>query len=148
MTTWISNRVAVLKFTDCHAESFGGTQDKFREASRYGKQTHSLNEGEEMGNNTCPALVDGKACGLELVLVEQDIDTETEVYECPLGHRKYVLLGEIEKRNCPTLVDGKACGLALAVVEREAETATEIYECPLGHRTYVPLEPLLIDDSC
>ena len=100
-----------------------------------------------MGNSTCPALVDGKECGLALVLVEQDIDTETEVYECPLGHRKYVLLGESEKSTCPTLVGGKTCGLALSVAQRDTETATEVYECPLGHRTYVPLEPQVIDDS-
>ncbi|HEX9788013.1 MAG TPA: hypothetical protein VGB09_08300 [Candidatus Binatia bacterium] len=101
-----------------------------------------------MENETCPALVDGKECGLALMLVEQDIDTETEVYECPLGHRKYLLLGASEKRICPTLVDGKTCGLALSVVEREAETATQIYECPRGHRTYVPIEPQLIEDTC
>jgi hypothetical protein len=101
-----------------------------------------------MANQTCPALVDGKECGLALILVEQDIDTDTEVYECALGHRKYVLLGEIEKTNCPAIVDGRACRLRLSVVEREEETATEVYECPLGHRTYVPLEPQLIDDSC
>lgn len=100
-----------------------------------------------MENSKCPALVNGKECGLALVLVEQDIDTDTEVYECPLGHRKYVLLGEVQKRRCPALVDGKECGLALSVVERELETATEIYECPLGHRTYIPLEPNVVEDE-
>jgi hypothetical protein len=78
-----------------------------------------MSEGGRMASKICPALVDGKGCGLALILVEQDIDTQTEVYECPLGHRKYVLLGEIEKRNCPTLVDSKPCGLALGVVERD-----------------------------
>jgi hypothetical protein len=106
-----------------------------------------VNEGGEMVNTTCPALVNGKECGLAMILVEQDIDADTEVYECPLGHRKYVMLGEIEKRNCPTLVGSKPCGLALSVVERDPETATEIYECPLGHRTYVPIEPQLIEDE-
>jgi hypothetical protein len=100
-----------------------------------------------MENRTCPALVNGKECGLELILIEQDIDSETEIYECPLGHRKYLLLGEPEKRKCPVLANGKECGLALTVVEREAETATEVYECPLGHRTYVPLEPAVIDEA-
>ncbi|HEY7716722.1 MAG TPA: hypothetical protein VIE90_19565 [Candidatus Binatia bacterium] len=101
-----------------------------------------------MANQTCPTLVNGNLCGLALVLVEQDIDTETEIYECALGHRKYVLLGEIEKTTCPALVEGKACGLNLSVVERETETATEISECPMGHRIYVPLEPEAIDESC
>ena len=101
-----------------------------------------------MENTTCPTLVAGKTCGLAMNLVEQDIDTETEVYECPAGHRKYVMVGEIEKKNCPAFVDGKACGLSLSVVAREAETATEVYECPLGHRSYVPLEPPVADDSC
>jgi len=101
-----------------------------------------------MTNKTCPALVDGKECGLTLVLVGQDIETEAETYECPLGHRNYVSLGEVEKRICQVLVEGKECGLALSVVEREVETATQIYECPLGHRTYVPVEPSVIDDPC
>jgi hypothetical protein len=100
-----------------------------------------------MENKTCPALLNGKQCGLELVLVERDIDSEMEVYECPLGHRKYVVLGEIQKRKCAGLVNGKECGLALGVIEKDVETATEIYECSLGHRTYVPLEPEVIDDS-
>lgn len=101
-----------------------------------------------MENKTCPALVDDKDCGLTLVLVGQEIETETEVYECPLGHRSYVSLGEVERRTCQTLAEGKECGLSLSVVERDAETATQIYECPLGHRTYVPVEPQVIDDPC
>jgi hypothetical protein len=100
-----------------------------------------------MENTTCPALLNGKACGLQLVLVERDIDNETEVYECPLGHRKYVVLGELQKRKCPALVNGKERGLAFSVIEKEVETATEIYECPLGHRTYVPLKPEVMEDS-
>jgi hypothetical protein len=94
-----------------------------------------------MENMKCPVLVNGKECGLALVLIEQDIDSETEIYECPLGHRKIVTLGETKKRRCTALVNGKECGLELVVVAREAETATGIYECPLSHRTYVPLEP-------
>ena len=101
-----------------------------------------------MPNTTCPALVGDKQCGLTLVLVGQDIETETEVYECPLGHRNYVSLGELERKTCQTLVEGKECGLALSVVEREAETATKVYECALGHRTYVPVEPPAIDEPC
>jgi hypothetical protein len=101
-----------------------------------------------MENRTCPVLVDGKQCGLTLVLVGQDIETETEVYECPLGHRNYASLGEVEKRICQVLVEGKECGLALSVVEREAETATQVCECALGHRTYVPVEPPVIDEPC
>ena len=99
-----------------------------------------------MENQTCVALVDNRPCGLALVLVERDFASETEIYECPLGHRKHVTLGETEKRRCPALVSGKECGLALMVVAREAETATQIYECPLGHRTYLPLEPEPADD--
>lgn len=100
-----------------------------------------------MENTRCPTLVDGKECGLVLLIVERDIDSETEIYECPLGHRKYVQLGEGNKRHCPALVHGKECGLELAVVAREPETATEIYECPLSHRTYVPLEPEIVEDT-
>jgi hypothetical protein len=100
-----------------------------------------------MEKRKCPALVDGKVCGLALIRVEQDLDTETTVYECPRGHRTFTLLGAVEKRTCRTLVDGKRCGLALTLVERDLETATGIYECALGHRTYVPLEPEAVDTS-
>ena len=100
-----------------------------------------------MENRKCPVLVDGKECGLTLILVERDIDTETEIYECPRGHRKNVMIGEIDKRKCPAPIDGKACGLALTVIEREIETATEVYECPLGHRTYIPIQPEVIEKS-
>jgi hypothetical protein len=100
-----------------------------------------------MEKRTCPAVVDGKKCGLALILVERELETGVGVYECPLGHRTHKLLGEIEKRKCPAVVDGKKCGLALILVERELETATGVYECPLGHRTYVPLEPEAADTS-
>src|SRR6266496_5142830 len=100
-----------------------------------------------MENRKCPVLVDGKECALALILVEQDIDNEREIYECPQGHRKHVLFGEIEKRKCSALIDGKACGLALTVVEQEVETTTKVYECPLGHRTYIPMEPEVIENS-
>ncbi len=100
-----------------------------------------------MENRKCPVLVGGKACGLALILVAREIDSETEVYECPLGHRTEVPFGELEKRKCAVLANGKECGLPLSVVERELETGTEIYECPLGHRTYVPLETEAVDDS-
>jgi hypothetical protein len=100
-----------------------------------------------MEKETCPALANGKPCDLELILVECDTDTGTEIYECSLGHRKYVVLGERQKRKCRALVDGKECALALSLVQKEVETATEIYECPLGHRSYVPLGPEVTDDS-
>jgi hypothetical protein len=100
-----------------------------------------------MENRKCLALVDGKECGLDLILIEQDTDSETEVYECPRGHRQSVPLGGIEKQKCPALVNGKACNLALFVSERDLDTATEIYECPLGHRTYVPTKRDVIDNS-
>ena len=45
-----------------------------------------------MENRKCPALVDGKICGLALILVKRELETETGVYECPLGHRTYVPL--------------------------------------------------------
>jgi hypothetical protein len=112
-----------------------------------GPERFGNRKARTMENRICPSLVNGKECGLELTLVEQDFDTETEIYECPLGHRKYVLLGESEKRLCPALADGKQCRLPLSVVEREPETATEVYECPVGHRTYVPLEPEVIEDT-
>lgn len=107
----------------------------------------SIEGNGKMENRKCPALVDGNVCGLALIQVEQDLDTETIVYECARGHRTYTLLGAIEKSTCPTFVDGKKCGLALTLVERDLETATGIYECPLGHRTYVPLEPEAVDTS-
>jgi hypothetical protein len=100
-----------------------------------------------MENVKCPTLVEGKLCGYNLILVEQDIESETEIYECPLGHRKYVLLGETEKRTCPAFSDGKPCGLALSLIQREPEAATEIYECVLGHRIYVPIEPPVVEDE-
>ena len=93
-------------------------------------------------------LVNGKECRLEMLLVDQDIETEIGTYECPLGHRTNVLLGAIEKRACAALVDDtKVCGLALIVVDRDLDAATAIYECALGHRTYVPLEPEAVDNS-
>lgn len=100
-----------------------------------------------MGNSKCATLVDGKSCGLELALIDQDIDSELEIYECPLGHRKHLLLGEMIKGHCPGLVAGKACGLALNLVEQDHETATEIYECALGHRIYAPMEPEAFENS-
>ena len=100
-----------------------------------------------MENIRCPALVSGKECGLALLLTQQDLDSETEIYECARGHRKYVLLGEAEKKICPALKDGKACGLALSVIQRDPDKATEIYECAIGHRTYVPIEPPATEDE-
>lgn len=100
-----------------------------------------------MENRKCPVLVDSKECGLALSLVEREIESATEVYECPLGHRTEVPFGELEKRKCAVLANGKECGLPLSVVERDLEAGTEIYECPLGHRTYVPLETEAVDDS-
>jgi len=40
-----------------------------------------------MENQKCPVLVGSKACGLALSLVAREVESETEVYECPLGHR-------------------------------------------------------------
>ena len=111
------------------------------------KETNLNIEGGDMENRKCLVLVDGKECGLDLILIEQDIDSETQVYECARGHRQSVLLGRIEKRKCSTLVNDKACNLALSVTGRDLDAATEIYECPLGHRTYVPLERNVIDNS-
>lgn len=100
-----------------------------------------------MQNRRCRALVGGDVCDLALIQVEQDLDAEIALYECPRGHRTYTLLGAIEKSTCPTLVDDKRCGLTLTLVERDLDTATGIYECPLGHRTYVPLESDVVDSS-
>jgi hypothetical protein len=94
-----------------------------------------------MENTKCPALVNDKECGLDLILIDQDVETEIGSYECPLGHRTNMLIGSVEKRHCGALLDsGKQCGLALMVVDRDLEAATAIYECALGHRTYLPLE--------
>ena len=98
-----------------------------------------------MDERKCPALVDGKECGLDLILVERELETEVETYECPRGHRTEFLIAEIVKRKCNAFVDGKECGLPVALIQRELETATEVYECPLDHRTYVPLEPEAVD---
>jgi hypothetical protein len=100
-----------------------------------------------MEKHRCPVLVDGRECSLALLLVEREVETGIDVYECPRGHRIQKLLGGIEKKKCPALVDGKACGLALLLVRRDLETATGIYECPLGHRTYIPLELEAIDST-
>jgi hypothetical protein len=97
---------------------------------------------DKMETKQCPVLVNGKECGLELILVDQDVETGIGTYECSLGHRTNTLLGAIEKKKCAALVDGgKECGLSLIVVDRDLDAATAIYECALGHRTYVPLEP-------
>jgi hypothetical protein len=45
-----------------------------------------------MENRKCRVLVNGKQCGLALILVEREFETATAVYECPLGHRSYVPL--------------------------------------------------------
>jgi hypothetical protein len=101
-----------------------------------------------MENRKCLVLVNGTECNLDLILVDQDLDTEIGTYECPRGHRLNVLLGAVEKRKCAALVDGgKQCGLGLIVIDRDLDAATAIYECALGHRTYAPLEPEAIDDS-
>jgi hypothetical protein len=101
-----------------------------------------------MENRKCPVLVNGKECGLELILTDQDVETGIGTYECALGHRTNVLLGAVEKRKCAALVDGgKECGLVLIVVDRDLDAATAIYECALGHRTYVPLEAEAVDNS-
>jgi hypothetical protein len=101
-----------------------------------------------MENRKCPVLVNGKECNLELILIDQDVETETAIYECPLGHRTNILLGAVEKKQCSALLEnGKNCGLALLVVERDLEAATATYECALGHRTHAPLEQESIGDS-
>jgi hypothetical protein len=100
-----------------------------------------------MKERKCPALVDGRECGLDLLLVERELETQVETYECPLGHRSEQLFAEVVKRTCTSFVDGKECGLPLALVQRELETATEVYECPLDHRTYVPLESETMDEQ-
>ena len=99
-----------------------------------------------MEERKCPTLVDGKECGLALLLVERELETQVEIYECARGHRTEHLLAEVIKRTCASFVDGKKCGLPLALVKRELENATEVYECPLDHRTYVPLEPQALED--
>jgi hypothetical protein len=100
-----------------------------------------------MESRKCPVLVNGKECGLGLILIDQDTETETATYECPLGHRTNILLGAVEKRKCAALLEtGKDCGLGLIVVDRDLDAGTAIYECALGHRTYAPLEQEYIGD--
>ena len=95
-----------------------------------------------MENEQCPVLVNGKECGLKLILIDQDVETETATYECPLGHRTNILLGAVAKKQCTALLEnGKECGMGLIVVDRDLEAATATYECALGHRTHAPLEP-------
>ena len=98
-----------------------------------------------MEERKCHTLVDGKECGLDLLLVERELETQVETYECPRGHRTEHLFAEVVKRTCTSFVDGKECGLPLTLVQRELEAATEVYECPLDHRTYVPLETEELD---
>ena len=76
-----------------------------------------------MENRKCPVLVGGKGCGLALILVAREIDSETEVYECPLGHRTEVPFGDLEKRKCAALANGKECGLPLSVVSGNSNPA-------------------------
>src|SRR6266576_1842558 len=38
----------------------------------------------------------GKECGLALSIIAKEIETATEIYECPLGHRTYVSLAPRE----------------------------------------------------
>ncbi len=108
---------------------------------------HKQEDGK-MISEKCPVLVNGKECGLRLILIDQDVETEIGTYECPLGHRTNVLLGAVEKRKCTALLDGgKECGLALIIVDRDLESATAAYECALGHRSYAPLEPEVSGDT-
>jgi hypothetical protein len=101
-----------------------------------------------METGKCPVLVNGKECGLELILIEQDIETEIATHECPLGHRSNVLLGAVQKRKCSALLDnGRECGMALLVVARDLESATATYECAMGHRTHAPLENESLTDQ-
>ena len=98
-----------------------------------------------MEERKCLTLVDGKECGLDLLLVERELETQVETYECPRGHRTEHLFAEVVKRTCTSFVNGKECGLPLTLVQRELESATEVYECPLDHRTYVALETEELD---
>jgi hypothetical protein len=120
-----------------------------RYASRKAKEIRCYTgEDSDMENRKCPVLVNGGECGLELVLIDQDIDTEIGTYECPRGHRTNVLLGAVERQKCAALVEGgKECGRALLVVDRDLDTATAINECALDHRTYAPLAPEAVDNS-
>ena len=52
-----------------------------------------------MENRKCPVLVGSKACGLALSLVAREIESATEVYECPLGHRTEVPFGELVEKK-------------------------------------------------
>jgi hypothetical protein len=115
-------------------------------SGRHSESSSITEEETKMEERKCPTLVDGKECGLDLLLVERELDTQVEIYECVRGHRTEQLFSEVVKRTCTSFVDGKECGLPLALVQRELETATEVYECPLDHRTYVALESEALDE--
>ena len=46
----------------------------------------------ELQKTKCRALVNGKPCGLAVSVVDKELETGTEIYECPLGHRTYMPL--------------------------------------------------------
>ena len=48
-----------------------------------------------MEDKKCPVFIDGKECGLPLILIEREIGKiaiyEVAIYKCSLGHRSYFL---------------------------------------------------------
>jgi hypothetical protein len=49
-----------------------------------------------MEDNKCPVFVDGKECGLPVILLNRETGKiaryDLGTYQCSLGHRSYVLL--------------------------------------------------------
>jgi hypothetical protein len=48
-----------------------------------------------MEDKRCPVFVDGKECGLSLILIEDEVEKiaryEVATYKCSRGHRSYFL---------------------------------------------------------
>jgi hypothetical protein len=56
-----------------------------------------------MEDKRCPVFVDGKQCGLSLILVDREVGKiaryDLAIYLCSLGHRSYFLLEPKETRG-------------------------------------------------
>jgi hypothetical protein len=46
-----------------------------------------------MDEEKCMVLVDGKPCGLPVTPIDKALGKESNVHQCPLGHRSRLLFG-------------------------------------------------------
>lgn len=46
-----------------------------------------------MDEEKCQVLVDGKPCGLPVTPIDKALGKESNIYQCPLGHRTRLLFG-------------------------------------------------------